>query len=352
MDRPTCSQLSPAPSGLSNIQGMSLAESGATGHAFSRMVTEFGQPVTSYDNTDQSTSSDNQEYLNPKIKWLKDFAVQNQTGYKDSPAIPVAIPLENYQVVEHDPGNNTFSIYSLTKRVQSTSQSSTEVDTKPNPPIQIPNQDGIGNYSKSTVPIAIFNPRLKSEHHQQYTSPAIQAEEAIVENPSHIECKRELREDSAYAERNRVRNRELKRELRKDPAHAERERVRNRERQRERRKDPAFAERERVRNRERQRELRKDPAHAKRERERKRERHRKRYQTDPAYAERERERKKRYRQSVNSAKNSGDLPLTSNLTERTRSSSKNLEGTAPPFSVVKLKEYLQSPDQPREQTDS
>ncbi|USE36941.1 hypothetical protein [Endozoicomonas sp. SCSIO W0465] len=394
MDRPTCSQLSPAPNGLSNIQGMSLAESGATGHAFSRMVTEFGQPVTSYDNTDQSTSSDNQGYLNPKIKWLKGFAVQNQTGYKDSPAIPVAIPLENYQVVEHDPENNTFSIYSLTKRVQSTSQSSTEVDTKPNPPIQIPNQDGIVNYSKSTVPTVIFNPRLKSEHHQQYTSPAIQAEEAIVENPSHIECKRELREESAYVERNRVRNRELKRELRKDPARAERERVRNRERQRERRKDPAyaererererkrqrelrkdpayverekeqerkrqrerrkdpaFAERERVRNRERQRELRKDPAHAKRERERKRERHRKRYQTDPAYAERERERKKRYRQSVNSAKNSGDLPLTSNLTERTRSSSKNLEGTAPPFSVVKLKEYLQSPDQPREQTDS
>ncbi|MBO9484472.1 hypothetical protein [Salinisphaera sp. G21_0] len=42
------------------------------------------------------------------------------------------------------------------------------------------------------------------------------------------------------------------------------------------------------------------------------------------------EAKERYLQSVNSAKNSGDLPLTSNLTKATQSSSKNLEGAPPP----------------------
>ncbi|MBO9484479.1 MULTISPECIES: hypothetical protein [Gammaproteobacteria] len=68
MDRPTSSQLSPAPDGLSNIQGMVLAESGAIGQAFSRKVTEVGQPLTNHDITDQSTSSHNQGYLNPEKK--------------------------------------------------------------------------------------------------------------------------------------------------------------------------------------------------------------------------------------------------------------------------------------------
>ena len=415
MDRPT--SLNSAPNGLSNIKGMSLAEPGATGQAFSRMVTEFEQPVTNHHITDQSISSNNQGYLNPEKEWLKGFAVQNQTSHKDSPAIPLAIPintiepLENHQAAEYDPENNTFSIYSLTKGIQSTSQNSTDVDIKLNPPIQIPDQDGIGNSSNSTAPIAIITRRLKNEHLQQYTSPAIQAEEAIDENSSHIECQRELRKDPAYAQpkrklqrnryqtdpayakRLRERLRERKRELRKDPAYAQRERERQRERrkdpvyaqrqrelqreryrtdpayaerqrelQRERyRTDPAYAERQREskrelrkdpayaqRQRERKRELRKDPAYAQRERERKRERERERYQTDPAYAERkrertrelrkdpaylkrERERKKQYRQSVNSAKNQGNLTLTSNLTETTQSSSKNSEGTAPPL---------------------
>ena len=306
MDRPASSQLSPAPNGLSNIQGMSLAESGATGQAFSRMVTEFGQPVTNHDITDPSTSSDNQGYLNPEKEWLKGFTVQNQTSHKDSRAIPVAIPLENYQVLEHAPENNTFSIYTLTKDVQSTSQNSTDVDTKLNPPIQISNQDGIGNSSIPTAPIAIITAQLQSEHLQQYTSPAIQAEEAIDENSSHIECQRELRKDSAYAEckreLQRKRHRERQRELRKDPAYAERERERKRERyqtdpayaeryrerQRELRKDPAYAEREREYQREYQRALRKDPAYAERERERQKER----YHTDPAYAERKRKRER------------------------------------------------------------
>ncbi|WP_422468192.1 hypothetical protein [Endozoicomonas sp. ALC013] len=284
MDRPTSSQLSPAPNGLSNIPSISLAESGATGQVFSRMVTEVGLPVTNHDMTDQSTSSDNQGYLNHKKKWLKDFAVQNQTGYNDSPAIPVAIPLENYQVAEYDPENKTFSIYSITKGVQSISQNSTDVDTKLNSPIQIPKQDGIGNFSKSTAPIAIITRRLKSEHLQQYISPAIQDEEAVDENSSHIECQRELRKDPAYPERQRERNRERQRErYQTDPAYAERQRERNRERQRKLRKDPAYAERERERKKER---YQTDPAYAERERERQRER----YKTDPAYAERQRDR--------------------------------------------------------------
>uniref|UniRef100_UPI0013D6BF89 hypothetical protein n=1 Tax=Endozoicomonas acroporae TaxID=1701104 RepID=UPI0013D6BF89 len=102
-------------------------------------------------------------------------------------------------------------------------------------------------------------------------------------------------------------------------------------------KDPAYAERQRER-------YQTDPAYAKRQRERQRER----YQADPAYAEgqkiyiktynrikiqtsNKKEAKEqaviareRYLQSVNSTKNSGNLPLTSNLTETTQSSSKNL----------------------------
>ena len=186
-----------------------LAESGATGQAFSRVITEVGQPVTNYNITDQYTSSDNQGYINPEIKWLKGFAVQNQTGYKDSSAIPVVIPLENYQVVEYEPENNIFSIYSLTKGVQSTSQNSTDVDTKLNPPIQIPDQDGIGNSSKSIAPIAIITRRLKSEQLQQYTSPAIQAEEAVLMKILHIlDANGSFRKDPAFLERQRKRERE------------------------------------------------------------------------------------------------------------------------------------------------
>ncbi|WP_422490404.1 hypothetical protein [Endozoicomonas sp. ALE010] len=149
---------------------------------------------------------------------------------------------------------------------------------------------------------------------------------------------------SSLAERQRERNRELRRErYQTDPAYAERERGRKRERQRERyQTDPAYAKRQRERQRER---YQTDPAYAERQRERKRQR----YQTDPAYAERQRELRKdpayaegqkiytktykrikiqtsnkeeakeqaviareRYLQSVNSAKNSGYLPLSSN----------------------------------------
>ncbi len=188
--------------------------------------------------------------------------------------------------------------------------------------------------SQDLRPDAVVNPlcmhQATSDNQTTQAEVNVDGSSSLVERKRERERvrKRELRKDPAYAERERERKRELrkdpayaerkrerKRELRKDPAYAERERERQRERYQ---KDPAYAERER----ERQRELRKDPAYAERERERKRKRHRERYLTDPAYVERERERKKRYRQSVNSTKNSGNLPLTSNLTETTQSSSK------------------------------
>ena len=96
------------------------------------------------------------------------------------------------------------------------------------------------------------------------------------------------------------RQREHKRKLRNNPAYAKRQRERYRN-------DLAFVERHKQRQKERQRELRKDPA----------------------YAKHRREQKKQHCQSVNSA-------------ETTQSSSKNSEGTAPRFSVIKLKESLQS----------
>ncbi|MGI2030147.1 hypothetical protein ACRQ5F_22980, partial [Endozoicomonas acroporae] len=189
-------------------------------------------------------------------------------------------------------------------------------------------------------------------------------------DPAYAERQRgRYQTDPAYAERQRESKRERLRELRKDPAYAARERERERERQRDRyQTDPAYAERQRERKRKRQRNrYQTDPAYAERQREHQRDR----YQTDPAYAERQKERQRelrkdpayaegqkiyrntykrikiqtsnkeeakeqaviareQYLQSVNSAKNSGDLPLTSNLTETTQSSSKNSEGTAPP----------------------
>ena len=214
---------------------------------------------------------------------------------------------------------------------------------------------------------------------------------ALRKDPAYLERERKLRKDPAYAKRERERQRERKRALRKDPAYVEHERERKRERERERKRE---------RQRERKIELRKDPAYVerkrehKRERERERERERKRerkgsakgcfakippkgasqrsrqraLRKDPAYAEGQKiynkiymrikrktsskeEAKKQaviardqYLQSVNSAKNPGDLPPPSDLAETTQSSSKNLDGTAPPprFSAVKLKEYLQS----------
>ena len=162
---------------------------------------------------------------------------------------------------------------------------------------------------------------------------------------------RELRKNPAYAKRER----ERQRELRKDPAFAKRERERQRERyltdsayserlrdrQRERyRNDLAFAERHRQRQRERQRELRKDPAYVERQRERQRE-----LRKDPAYVERQRERKRALRKDLAYAKRQRERKkqhCQSVQLKRPRVPVKNSEGTAPRFSVVKLKEYLQS----------
>ncbi len=180
-------------------------------------------------------------------------------------------------------------------------------------------------------------------------------------DPAYAEHQRERQReryqtDPAYAERQRERERER---YQTDHAYAEHKRERQRERERERyQTDPAYAERKRERQRERGRErYQTDPAYA----ERKRERQRERYQTDPAYAKRRRERqgelrkdpayaegqkiykktyqrikiqtsnkeeakeqaviaRERYLQSVHSAKNSGDLPLTANLAETIQSS--------------------------------
>ena len=132
------------------------------------------------------------------------------------------------------------------------------------------------------------------------------------------EHQRELRKDPAYVERERKRKREWeKKRCQTDPDYIKRQNERKRERYRN---DLALAERHRKRQRER---YRNDPAFAERERERQRVRRK-----DLAYAKHQRECKKQHCQSVNSA-------------ETTQSSSKNSEGTAPRFSVVKLKEYLQ-----------
>ncbi len=208
--------------------------------------------------------------------------------------------------------------------------------------------------------------RRKLRKDPAYAERQRERQRELRKDPAYVERQRERRReryqtDPAYAERQR----ERQKELRKDPAYVERERERRRGRYQT---DPAYAEREKERKRER---YQTDPAYAERKREhdreryqtdlayaeRKRERARERYQTDPAYAERRRELRKdpayaegqkiykkiyqrikiqtsnkeeakeqaviareRYLQSVHSAKNSGDLPLTANLAETTQSS--------------------------------
>ena len=260
MDRPTYSQLNRALNGLSNFQGMPLPESGATGQAFSRMVTEVGQPVTNHDITDQSTSSDNQGYLNPKKKCLKDFAVQDLTSYNDSSATPAAIsidrigPVGTNQIPKYIPENNPFSIYSILKDAQSTSQYASDVDTHLYQPLQMSNQGDIGIPSGSSVPIAIISPRLNSEL-QQNKSPAIQAEEVIDENSSHIERERERRADLEKRKLLNQRQRERYHKKMQDP---EKRKLRN-QRERERRADPEKRKLINQRERERYHEKSQDP---------------------------------------------------------------------------------------------
>ncbi len=252
--------------------------------------------------------------------------------------------------------------------------------------LQLTNLPAGINSSQDLRPVAVINPlcmhQATSDNQQNQAEVNVDGSSSLAERKRERrrerqrERKRELRKDPAYAERERERKRERKRErYQTDPAYAERQRKRQRERKRERKReryqtDPAYAERQRKRQREcyqtdpayaecereRQREgkregkreLRKDPAYAERQRERQRE-----LRKDPVYAEGQKiyiktykrikiqtsnkeEAKEqaviareRYLQSVNSAKNSGDLPLTSNLAKATQSSSKNLEGAAP-----------------------
>ena len=295
MDRPTYSQLNRVLNGLSNFQGMPLPESGATGQAFSRMVTEVGQPVTNHDITDQSTSSDNQGYLNPKKKWLKNFAVQDLTSYNDSSATPAAIsidrigPVGTNQIPKYIPENNPFSIYSILKDAQSTSQYASDVDTHLYQPLQMSNQGDIGIPSGSSVPIAIISPRLNSEL-QQNKSPAIQAEEVIDENSSHIERERERRADP---EKRKLIN-QRQRERRADPEKRKLLNQRQRERYHKEVQDPEKRKLKNQRQRERYHEKMQDPEKRKLRNQRDRERYHKKVQdpeTRKLINQRERERR-------------------------------------------------------------
>ena len=113
------------------------------------------------------------------------------------------------------------------------------------------------------------------------------------------ECKKELRKDPDYAERQRERQREWQRKrLQKDPDYAKRQKERKREWQRKRlQTDPEYAKRQRELHKQRIRKrYQTDPDYAERVRELNRERNRKRYQTDPDYAERQRKhQRERYR---------------------------------------------------------
>ena len=104
--------------------------------------------------------------------------------------------------------------------------------------------------------------------------------------------------ETSREEPRRLRKREWMRKRREDPAYLERERKRNRERHHQRmadpayrecrrklREDPAYRERERERERKRNSKLRADPAYLERERKRNREWHHQR-KADPAYRER------------------------------------------------------------------
>ena len=154
------------------------------------------------------------------------------------------------------------------------------------------------------------------------------------------ERQRELRKDPAYAERESKRKREwIRKRCQTDPGYAKRQNERKRERCQT---DPDYVKRQNERKRER---YRNDLAFAERHRKRQREHQRERYQNDPAFAEHERERQRARRKDLAFAKHQRECKKqhcqSVNSAETTQSSSKNSEGTAPRFSVVKLKEYLQ-----------
>ena len=165
-------------------------------------------------------------------------------------------------------------------------------------------------------------------------------------NPVFAERERELKrrrqrkrymDDPAYAKHDRERIREY----RKNPVFAERERERQKKYRRERRNNPVFAEREREQQKKysREQKCRRNRANAKCRMER--------YQRDPVYAKGQRiynttynrmknkigkeeaskvasAAREEYHQSVNSSKDSDDLPQTSNPAE-TAQNSNNLD---------------------------
>ena len=311
------------------------------------------------------------EYI---IEPLTNFDSENASG-TDLPEIPQSI-LDEYVPFQSDNETVNYAQSSITPFIQLTNPTAGIHSSQDLWPVAVVNPLLHQATSDNQAPQVEFNvdgssslverqrERKRNRQRERYKTDPVYAErkrerqrerqrERYKTDPAYAERKRERKReryktDPAYAERQRELQRERQREQRReryktDPAYAERQRERYKT-------DPPYAERQREQQRERQRERYKtDPAYAERQRERQRER----YKTDPAYAERQRiylntynrikrqtsnkeEAKKQaaiardqYLQSVNLAKNSGDLPLTSNLAETTQSSSKNLDGTAP-----------------------
>lgn len=166
---------------------------------------------------------------------------------------------------------------------------------------QLTNLPDVPSNPQDSQPATVVNPLNLNPTASDKQTP--QATEIADGNFSIVESQGErYHNDSAFAERKRIYNRDRMRKLRKDPAYVKRERERYRnnpayteqqlrcsERRKERcHNDPAYAERERVRSREKIRKLSADPAYLERARMRSRDWHRMRYHNDPAFAERKR----------------------------------------------------------------
>ncbi|MGI2030161.1 hypothetical protein [Endozoicomonas acroporae] len=272
-------------------------------------------PIPTYNNgPDIYQNEANHSYSLNKynITSLTNFDSENASG-TGIPEIPQSI-LDEYVPYqpEYKPVNNALLLTPNTPFQQLISWDELEREqttaNHTNSGLQLTNLPAGIHSSQDLRPVAVVNPLYM--HQATTDSQTTQAEVNVDGSSSLVERKRERKRKRYHT----------------DPAYAERQRERKRKRYHT---DPAYAEREK----ERQRELRKDPVYTEGQniynmiyRKIKRQTSNKEEAKELAVIARA-----RYLQSVHSDKNSGDLPLTSNLAETSQSSAKNLDSTAPPL---------------------
>ncbi|MBO9481955.1 hypothetical protein [Salinisphaera sp. G21_0] len=291
-----------------SVQDVTISESGASGQAFSRAVEEADSTLCPMC-TGEMTKNHLQQLTLPFNNPFNDYRFKKRSvvivfsnTIKDQPLhLTVRTEaLNDKPAPKYIPDNERFSIQSILGLSPLALQSSSVVDNNLHPTEKMYNLESADAFFESAAPVAIINPQPESVQNQQPKSPAeiecatehsfhaneYQAQasaESEMDSSDNLAGSSGKKSDESHSlpigrKSNRYKN---------DPAYAQKIRDRERERQRKLRNNPAFLKRER----ERLREIRKNPTYAERERQRQRER----YQNDPDFAERQRKyQKERY----------------------------------------------------------